>query len=211
MPKVVDHDERRAAVIEATCQVIARSGIEAATIRGIATAAGCSTGLVTHYFRNKDDIILAAVKHVFGRSRQRAMAELHGPPMEALERILLDSLPLNETSLLEWRVWLVFWGRAYTNEDLVLEQSRSYNERIATIQELLASAQALEMIDAAIDVGMATTQTLAIIDGLGIQGVFSPSPAVRKRLRLAVKDYIESFAPGGQLARRADESHEVAT
>ena len=36
MPKIVDHDERRRSIIEATWRVIAREGIASATTRGIA-------------------------------------------------------------------------------------------------------------------------------------------------------------------------------
>jgi AcrR family transcriptional regulator len=195
VPKVVDHDERRAAVVEATCQVIARAGLEGATMRAIASEAGCSTGLVTHYFHNKDEIILASVSHVFGKARRRASAELEkdGPPLEILEHILLDSLPLNETSLLEWRVWLVFWGRAYINVDLVREQKRAYAERVATIRNLLTKAQTQGTIDSTMDIAATTFETLAVVDGLGIQGVFSPTPTVRRRLRAGIRSYLTSL------------------
>ncbi|MGH3177968.1 MAG: TetR/AcrR family transcriptional regulator, partial [Streptosporangiaceae bacterium] len=50
MPKVVDHAARRAELVDAAWRVIAEEGLEAATMRRIAEAAGCTTGRVTHYF-----------------------------------------------------------------------------------------------------------------------------------------------------------------
>ncbi len=64
MPKVVDHDARRAAIVEAALRVIAGAGLENATVRRIAHEAVSTTGLVTHYFANKDEILIAALRHV---------------------------------------------------------------------------------------------------------------------------------------------------
>ena len=47
MPKVVDHAVRRAELVDAAWRVIAEEGLEAATMRRIAEAAGCTTGRVT--------------------------------------------------------------------------------------------------------------------------------------------------------------------
>ncbi|MDG2481005.1 MAG: TetR family transcriptional regulator [Alphaproteobacteria bacterium] len=57
MPKQVDHDEQRSAIAHAALRVIARVGIESATMRGIAAEADCTTGLLTHYFSSRDDLI----------------------------------------------------------------------------------------------------------------------------------------------------------
>ena len=40
MPKIIDHDERRQELIEASWAVIAAEGLEGVTMRKIATAAG---------------------------------------------------------------------------------------------------------------------------------------------------------------------------
>jgi len=60
MPKIVDHEERRAEVLEATWRVIATRGLDAATVRQIAKEAGVSSGVLAHYFTDKDDILVQA-------------------------------------------------------------------------------------------------------------------------------------------------------
>ena len=59
MPKVVDHGQRREQIAFAACQVVAKYGFERATVARIASAAGYTTGMVAHYFKTKQDIILA--------------------------------------------------------------------------------------------------------------------------------------------------------
>ena len=44
MPKIVDHDERRATIAAAAAMVIADDGVEGATMKAIASRAGVTTG-----------------------------------------------------------------------------------------------------------------------------------------------------------------------
>ena len=61
MPKIVDWDARRDEILSATWRVIARDGIAKATIRAIAREAGCSRGILAHYFDDKADILGSAL------------------------------------------------------------------------------------------------------------------------------------------------------
>src|SRR5580692_1468139 len=76
MPKVVDHDARRAELVDAAWRVIAAEGLEAATMRRIAQAAGCTTGRVTHYFYSKDDMLVAALREVHRRAAERMIRHI---------------------------------------------------------------------------------------------------------------------------------------
>ncbi len=60
MPKIVDHDERLDSISHAACAVIARVPLDRLTLRDIASAAGCTTGAVTHYFADKGQVLAAA-------------------------------------------------------------------------------------------------------------------------------------------------------
>jgi TetR/AcrR family transcriptional regulator, transcriptional repressor of bet genes len=190
MPKVVDAERQRARVIAATWRVVAHEGIEAATIRRIAEAADCTTGLVTHYFQSKEDILVEALRHVFATGALRVEADLDRPPLEALQAVLLDALPLDEQRLLEWRVWLIFWGQALTSRSLASEQQQNYSKWSTTVRNLLVKARQAGAVDELTDVELATIRTLAMVDGLGIRGVFDPSPGTRDVIRSAVAEYI---------------------
>ena len=58
---MVDQTERRTQVAAAARAVIARDGLEGASVRRVAAEAGSSTTVVTHYFADKDALLLAAV------------------------------------------------------------------------------------------------------------------------------------------------------
>ena len=94
MPKIVDWDARRDEILSATWRVIARDGIARATIRAIAREAGCSRGILAHYFDDKADILGSALvmshRRVVTRMEARA-AGLTG--LAALRVIMLEAPP----------------------------------------------------------------------------------------------------------------------
>jgi AcrR family transcriptional regulator len=57
----LSEEERRAQILRATIQVVARHGFEAATASLIAEHAGVSKGLIWHYFADKTDLLKQAV------------------------------------------------------------------------------------------------------------------------------------------------------
>jgi TetR/AcrR family transcriptional repressor of bet genes len=183
MPKVVDHAARRAELVDAAWHVIAAEGLEAATVRRIAQAAGCTTGLVTHYFDTKDDMLVAALREVHRRAGQRMIRHVGGADIAAvLLEVVLDALPMDQDRQLEWRVWLAFWGRAATDERLRQEQQRRYAEWRGLLGKLIRRAHPA---DTAAERRTAVDLIAGAIDGLGIQATLEPAKFTDARLRKA--------------------------
>jgi AcrR family transcriptional regulator len=62
MPRLVDHAQRRHQLAAAACAVVARAGLAGLTMRDVAAEARCTTGMVTHYFDDKRQLLLAALE-----------------------------------------------------------------------------------------------------------------------------------------------------
>ncbi|MEO1055324.1 MAG: TetR family transcriptional regulator C-terminal domain-containing protein [Actinomycetota bacterium] len=175
MPKVVDHDERRATIVRATCTLIADEGLDSATMRRIADRAGSTTGLVTHYFGSKDEVLLAALQHVHraaGARMTAAVRDLDGD--EPLRAVVGEALPLDDERRNEWKVWLAFWGRAASDDALAAEQRARYVEWKALLASLLPN-----------DGRTAVDELIALIDGIGMRATLDPDgfpPAVQRAL-----------------------------
>ncbi len=90
MPKIVDHDARRAAILDACFELFARRGIGAVTMRQIATAAGLSTGAIYHYFPDKESIARSLFHRVAEQQVAEAVASLGegAPPAQKLAALL---------------------------------------------------------------------------------------------------------------------------
>lgn len=55
-------ESRREALVLAVLELVARGGVGAATVRGIADQAGVTPGLIRHYFGSKDELIRTAYR-----------------------------------------------------------------------------------------------------------------------------------------------------
>ena len=117
MPKIVDHDERRRSLIEATWRVIAREGIASATTRGIAREAGCSSGVLAHYFADKAELMASAMLAAHAEVHARLDPELTG--LASVRQYMLECLPLDERRRFLAVVEVSFWGQAVGNPRLV--------------------------------------------------------------------------------------------
>ena len=55
-------EQRRAQLIETALEVFAEKGVDGATVKDLAEAAGVAQGLLYHYFRSKEDLLKAALE-----------------------------------------------------------------------------------------------------------------------------------------------------
>lgn len=93
MPKRVDHSARRAAISAAVMRLLARDGLEAISLRHVATEAGVSTGQVQHYFPTKEAMMEYASTTIAERIAARIGA---AGPAPGLHGILTALLPTGD-------------------------------------------------------------------------------------------------------------------
>lgn len=114
MPKLVDHDQRRAELVRVVWQVIGRHGIEGATVRRVAEEAGVSIGGLRHYFDSQQGLLRFAASEVASAVGPRVAAHLDGdlPGVDRARLILEELLPLDADRRVEVDVWLACLARA---------------------------------------------------------------------------------------------------
>ncbi|MET7285439.1 TetR/AcrR family transcriptional regulator [Streptomyces sp. NPDC005573] len=103
MPKLVDHEERRAGIAEALIRVAGRRGLHAVGMRDVAAEAGVSLRLVQYYFQTKEKLLFYGLKHLTDRFTARVGARLRDVgddpgPRATVEALLLAALPDDEES-----------------------------------------------------------------------------------------------------------------
>ncbi len=175
MPKKVDHDARREELVLAAWRVIAARGIDEVTIREIARESGYSSGVLAHYFENKDDLLAHALRLSHTRIRKRYDAEVETPvAADALKGILLDNLPLDEQRELETRIEMSFWARALRNEALHEIQEEESEGLRGLLRELVEKAKADGEISAEHDMEDVIELLGAVIDGVSLHALLYP-------------------------------------
>ena len=176
MPKKVDHDERREELTLAAWRVIAANGIDEVTIRDIARESGYSSGVLAHYFKNKDDLLAHALQLSHTRIRKRYDVEREqAEAADALRVILLDNLPLDEQREMETRIEMSFWARALRNEALHEIQQHESETLRALLRDLIERAQEEGAIASEHDIEEVLELLGAVIDGVSLHALLYPA------------------------------------
>jgi len=63
MPKVVDHEAYREELLRASFDVVAEAGFGSLSMKQLAASLKISTGLIYHYFKNKEEWFVSLVVH----------------------------------------------------------------------------------------------------------------------------------------------------
>jgi AcrR family transcriptional regulator len=194
MPKDVDHDERREELLEAVWRVIARDGMERTTIRTIATETGWSTGVLAHYFTDKDDILGSALLLMYERIAARWDVKLEGRSgIRALHELVLDNLPLDDERELETKFLMNYWSREIRVG--ATHPARRGPLLIDLLTELAGDAQSAGEIagdDAPEDIA---ERLLGLIDGFSLHALLDPQRLTRERQIALVEREFTRLSP----------------
>jgi len=197
VPKIVDHAERRREVLDATWRVIGRDGLDAATVRRIASEAGYSIGVLAHYFEDKDDILVSAHQLAFARARQRildATQDLTG--LAALRSAVLEALPLDAERYLEAQVDVSFLGQTVGNAHLREVRSESNAGSRLLWSSFVVQAQEAGEVLASEDPDLVVDEILALVESLSIQALINPERTSPEHQLLLVDRLLSRIAVG---------------
>jgi len=178
---------RKAALVKATIAEIGRSGSLDVTVGQIAKRAGMSTALAHHYFGSKEDMFLAAMRHVltiYGAEVRGALALADGPESR-LRAVLAASFSATNFRREAVGAWLNFWVLAQTVPDarrlLAVYQRRLRSNLLAGLRPLAGD----RADDLAAGLG-------ALIDGLYLREVLKSGPPDRAGAVALALDYLRA-------------------
>lgn len=176
---------RKEALVKATITEIGRTGSLDVTVSQIAKRAGMSSALAHHYFGSKEDIFLAAMRHIlslYGAEVRGALAATRGPEAR-LEAILAASFSPSNFRREAVSAWLNFWVLAQTVPQakrlLAIYQRRLRSNLMACLRPL-AGTRAGEVAD-----GLG-----ALIDGLYLREVLKSGAPDGAAAVQTAKDYL---------------------
>lgn len=169
MPKVVDAAQRRLELAEAAARVIARSGVDAASMREIAAEAGWTTGTLVHYFANKHELLDFTLRASIERRSAQRSARNDLAPADALRATLTSALPTNDDTRVHWIVTVALAGAAASDNHLATTQREAYRDYRAYLTVLLATIPNIH------DAQVEAERLIGLVDGIALQALFDPS------------------------------------
>jgi TetR/AcrR family transcriptional regulator, transcriptional repressor of bet genes len=134
MPLQRDAAQQRRRIVRSALDVLAREGIDAFSMRTVARRAGCTIGLINHWFSSKEDLITAAwqeAAETVNRNARRAFKE--GISLALLE----GSLATSAAKRRDQAVWLAFNAMTIGNRKLAAAHARYYANARGELEAML--------------------------------------------------------------------------
>lgn len=189
-PRVQPEHIRREQIMTAAFAVIAQEGLTNTTMAKIAKQADLSTGIVSHYFGDKQGLIDACMRELLNvllRKTEDYKAEAQAEPQSQIRAIIDSNFDASQTTSQEMRMWLKFWSASMHMPELHrlqrVNDQRLYSNLHHHFLQLLSKEQA----------DVAARGMAALIDGLWLRGCLSSQQEEfdRELARSIAYDYLE--------------------
>ncbi|MGW2770693.1 TetR/AcrR family transcriptional regulator [Streptomyces sp. NPDC001275] len=187
-----DHEARRRDVSEAVWRVLAAHGFRGLTMRAVAAELDATTGLLTHYFPTKRDLVAYALDLLEARSESR-LRRTAGEGMSAVRAALLDILPLTGEATVGNRIWVSSWDAALADPELSVDYARKYARSRDKLRDLVAAAQHLGELPTG-DPARIAAGAQSYVLGLVVQALFDPEAFPPHRQIEHLDDYLATLA-----------------
>nr|WP_106187735.1 TetR family transcriptional regulator C-terminal domain-containing protein [Umezawaea tangerina] len=202
MPRIVDPEARRSAVVDALFRVVRRDGVEQASLRNVAEEAGLAIGSVRHYFDSHDELLVFALRELEDRVevRMRAGAERIFAADSSAERrplveaLLGELLPLDADRHDEAVIWLAFVTAARTRPSLRPSALRLHEGLRMVVGRILAGAARLGALPEGVAVDVETERLAALVDGLAVNAVLQPDRTTPEVMVAVLSRHLDDLA-----------------
>lgn len=200
--KKTEPEDRRQNFVEAAYRIIAARGFAQTTLFDVATEAGYTTGALTHYFKTKDELLIAACKHMDQLGAVAISQKLQGSRgFETLWRVLHWQVTLDQEKTALWSTAFTAWERARENPLVAEAVHASSVTWRAHLTRLLQEAQAAEEIAGEIDLEKAAYGINALVEGICVRSLISKDDSARIDAHRIVDDWIAlTLKPNGKAA-----------
>ncbi|BBV04968.1 HTH-type transcriptional regulator BetI [Providencia rettgeri] len=189
MPKIGMQSIRKQQLIQATLAVINEVGMQEASFVLIARKAGVSTGIISHYFRDKNGLLEATMRHIqyqLGFAVAMRLRMLTGAEAKLRIRAIVEgNFDPTQTSEAAMKTWLAFWASSMHQPNL--NRLQQVNDRRLYSNLSYEFGRVLNKADAR----MAAKGLAALIDGLWLRSALSNEQFPVKDALKITNEYID--------------------
>lgn len=193
MPKIVNHEQKRKLIAEAAWTIIKNDGIEKASIRKVAVEAGMSAGALRYYFSTQEEMLLFIMNYYLEEGKKRSENQ-NWPknPLQAVEEVLLELIPIDEEKKIETSVWWIFALRSLSSDTLKEKKDEMTNgtyELADSMIELLKVQGLLKSINLELE----KMRLSALMDGISIHALLRPDAYSPEKVKELIRYHIETI------------------
>ncbi|HJC60498.1 MAG TPA: TetR/AcrR family transcriptional regulator [Candidatus Dietzia intestinigallinarum] len=175
-------DTNRREIASAACALVAEGGLDSVSMRRIAKHLGATTGYISHYYADKEDLLEAALREALTELTSGA-APLSTNLEEWIDNAV-RTLPHNVDTQRFWRILTAFQSAGLNNPRLA-EVLRVYVvEQISALTDHLTAELGADT--PAEEVTALARSLFALVSGLGTTSTITPDAFTPKQLRTII-------------------------
>ncbi len=188
MPKVGMGPIRRKQLVDAAIDVIHEQGFASATVARIAKRAGVSSGIVHHYFTDKDELLFATMRALLDELRRDTVQRQKGAttPSARVNAIIDASFGERQFDERVFSAWLALYGNARQSQRLQrilkLYHRRLRDNLVFDLSKIMDRNRATALAEG---IG-------AMIDGLWLRYALTGKPSNPEHPRAITRRYFEA-------------------
>jgi AcrR family transcriptional regulator len=153
MPKIVDHDERRQAIVNGMWKIVQRDGFEAVSVRSVAAEVGLSKSTIAHYFGSQDQILaLAVAQQIEATTQELNSLDVSMCTPEVALRAMQLAIPTTARQRRQSQVWLALLQQHGASPEISQTLADLNREVRAGVRTVLAALAANGFVAASRDI-----------------------------------------------------------
>jgi AcrR family transcriptional regulator len=162
-------EERRAEILEVTCQVVIERGFAGTRISDVAKRLDVSSSLIHYHFDSKEQLLAEAFAHYAQNDLAEMEIEITTEPtaLAQLDRVIQNMVPEGSDDM-EWMLWIDGWGEALRNPMMKKISQQLDEQTSGTLERVLqAGVESGEFVCSSPE--SSAIRLTALVDGLAIQ------------------------------------------
>ncbi|MFS0661062.1 TetR/AcrR family transcriptional regulator [Niallia alba] len=194
MPKFVNHDKKRKLIAEAAWRIIENEGIEKASIRRVAAEAEMSPGALRHYFSTKDEMLLFIIEYFIEEGNKRSeYKEWSKNPIQAVEEVLLELVPIDEEKKIETSVWWIFALRSLTSDALKEKKDEMTAGTYDLANSMIKILTLKGILSDSVNADLEGNRLSALIEGLSFHALLRPDVYTPEKVKEVISYHLKTI------------------
>ena len=186
-------ERRKEEVADAAWEVIAKKGLGGASMREISHHLGVTVGTLTHYFRNKDQLLEFAQIAVSRRLKDRYESVAEAPPSSRLMMMIEALLPTDETRRDNEKVWLTFLTETFTSDELKQQTGKRWLYVRSSLTEIIIEDRKLSGHDPVLSPEDEADLILCFTEGLCVHSIIDKDRFPPERQRALAREILTAI------------------
>lgn len=186
--------ERKAQIINATIECIARYGYHNFSMQDVARVADVSKGIIHYYFLNKEDLMMAVLDRVSGdiESLLSGTVDQSNNPTERLKTIIQICFNVVKEKKEYYCINIDFWTQINQKDKVrqaVANHYSKFRQSLLVVIEDGIKAGVFKPIDPQ----QAASMIIAMVDGVSLQWLFDENVIAYEELRRKSEEMILNY------------------